>query len=101
MKDLDKMTAEEVEAEVDRRVVDYPMPEAREYDIPGLPPGEIPLTDFVKFPKEMEFTEQIGNTEYTVKARFRQSGRDLLCTLHRLLEYGVSGNGNNDADNFE
>ena len=66
MKDVNQMTAEEVEAEVDRRVVDYPMPDAREYDIPGLPPGEIPLTDFVKFPKEMEFTEQIGNTEYTV-----------------------------------
>ena len=101
MKDLNHMTAEEVEAEVDRRVADYPMPEARKYDIPGLPPGEIPPTDFVKFPKEMEFTEQIGNTEYTVKARFRPSGRDLLCTLHRLLGYGVAGNGNNDADNFE
>ena len=101
MKDVNQMTAEEVEAEVDRRVADYPMPEIREYDIPGLPPGEIPLTDFVKFPKEMEFTEQIGNTEYTVKARFRPSGRDLLCTLHRLLGYGVAGNGNNDADNFE
>ena len=101
MKDVSQMTPEELETEVDRRVADYPMPEAREYDIPGLPPGEIPLTDFVKFPKEMEFTEQIGNTEYVVKARFRPSGRDLLCMLHRILGYGVAGNEKIDADNFE
>lgn len=92
MKDLNKMTPEEIEAEVDRRAAEYPMPEIREYDIPGLPPGEVPETDVVKFPKEMEFTEQIGNTEYTVKARFRPTGRDLLCTLHRLLGYGVAAN---------
>ena len=92
MKDLDQMTPEELEAEVDRRAADYPMPEIIRYDIPGLPPEEVPQTDVVKFPKEMEFTEQIGNTEYTVKARFRTTGRDLLCTLHRLLGYGVSGN---------
>ena len=101
MKDVSQMTAEEVEAEVDRRVADYPMPEARKYDIPGLPAGEVPLTDFVKFPKEMEFTEQIGNTEYTVKARFRPSGRDLLCTLHRLLGYGVAGNEKIDSEDCE
>ena len=41
------------------------------------------------------------NTEYTVKARFRQSGRDLLCTLHRLLEYGVSGNEKIVEEDFE
>ena len=72
MKDVNQMTAEEVEAEVVRGVADYPVPEARDYDGPGLPPGARPLP-----------------------------GCDLLCTLHRLLEYGVSGNGNNDADNFE
>ena len=98
MKDVNHMTAEEVEAEVDRRVADYPMPEAREYDIPGLPPEEVPQTDVVKFPKEMEFTEQIGNTEYTVKARFRTTGRDLLGMLNYLLGYGVSANGKHDEE---
>ena len=101
MKDLNKMTPEEIEAEVDRRVADFPIPEIHEYDIPGLPPGEVPLTDVVKFPKEMELTERIGNTEYTVKARFRPSGRDLLCMLHDLLGYGVAANEKYDEEDCE
>ena len=92
------MTPQEVAAEVDRLVAQYGKMELRSYEIPGLPPEKRPTPDLVKHPAETEFTERIGNTDYTVKAHFRTEGWDLLCLLNQLLGYGVAAREENDAN---
>ena len=62
---------------------------AQEWDIPGMPKEKESLTPLVRVPPEASFTEKIGKTEYTVTARFRDQGNDLLCLLNRYLQHGV------------
>ena len=61
----------------------------QQWDIPGLPKEKESLTPLVRVPPEASFTEKIGKTEYTVTARFRDTGDDLLCLLNRFLQHGV------------
>ena len=62
---------------------------AREWDIPNLPKEKETVMPLVRVPPEASFTEKIGKTEYTVTARFREQGDDLLCLLNRFLQHGV------------
>lgn len=62
-----------------------------EYDYEGLPPAENSIS-LVKYPEQTTLTEKIGNTEYTVNARFKEDGRDLLSLLAQLIEKGVCPN---------
>ena len=57
---------------------------------PPLPPAEN-ITPLVRIPEGMCFTENIGGTEYTVNAHFREGGRDLLSMLMGILERNISG----------
>lgn len=61
----------------------------QEWDIPNLPKEKETVTPLVRVPPEASFTEKIGKTEYTVTARFRDQGDDLLCLLNRYLQRGV------------
>ena len=57
---------------------------------PPLPPAEN-ITPLVRIPEGMCFTENIGGTEYTVNAHFREGGRDLLSMLMGILARNISG----------
>lgn len=72
----------------------------QEWDIPGLPKEKESLTPLVRVPPEASFTEKIGKTEYTVTARFRDEGDDLLCLLNRYLQRGV-GAATEEEEYFE
>lgn len=73
----------------------YKNVEYRPYDNPDLPPAESKPIPLVKIPPLATFTEKIGNTEYTVNAKFNEDGRDLLYHLSQLILRGVTANEEN------
>ncbi len=72
----------------------------QEWDIPNLPKEKETVTPLIRIPPEASFKETIGKTEYTVNARFRDEGDDLLCLLNRYLQRGV-GAATEEEEYFE